>query len=131
MHYNENAGRSQASTAAGDLRYAIVFPKFKHGDFTVRALKSNPTTGNLYLPYLSYLRFFFYNNCLSEGYIDKLMELLFHHVVKDPQPYLDFSGQMAVPEKLCSVYSALQEGDMGHGSLRTHEVCDNLLCYCH
>ncbi|XP_077094058.1 uncharacterized protein LOC143746181 [Siphateles boraxobius] len=31
MHYNENAGRSQASTAAGDLRYSIVFPKFKHG----------------------------------------------------------------------------------------------------
>ncbi|XP_052009413.1 uncharacterized protein LOC127662328 [Xyrauchen texanus] len=79
MHYNENAGRSQASTAAGDLRYSIVFPKFKHGEFTVRALKSNPTT----------------------GYIDKLMELLFHHVVEDPQPYLDFSGQ---------VYSARQGG---------------------
>jgi len=53
MHYNENAGRSQASTAAGDLRYSIVFPKFKHGEFTVRALKSNPTTGNLYLSELS------------------------------------------------------------------------------
>ncbi|KAK7157276.1 hypothetical protein R3I93_008681 [Phoxinus phoxinus] len=52
----------QASHAsiAGDLRYSIVFPKFKHGEFTVRALKSNPTT----------------------GYIDKLMELLFHHVVE-------------------------------------------------
>ncbi|CAM4685317.1 unnamed protein product [Leuciscus chuanchicus] len=80
MHYNENAGRSQASTAAGDLRYSIGFPKCKHGEFTERALKSNPTT----------------------GYIDKLMELLFHHVVEDPQPYLDFSGQMAVAEKLCA-----------------------------
>uniref|UniRef100_A0A8C2PX67 Uncharacterized protein n=1 Tax=Cyprinus carpio TaxID=7962 RepID=A0A8C2PX67_CYPCA len=82
MHYNENAGRSQASTADGGLRYSIVFPKFKHGEFMVRALKSNPTT----------------------GYIEKLMELLFHHVVEDPQPYLDFSGQMTVPEKLCDQF---------------------------
>uniref|UniRef100_A0A9J8A9J5 THAP-type domain-containing protein n=1 Tax=Cyprinus carpio carpio TaxID=630221 RepID=A0A9J8A9J5_CYPCA len=96
MHYNENAGRSQASTADGDLRYSIVFPKFKHGEFMVRALKSNPTT----------------------GYIDKLMELLFHHVVEEPQPYLDFSGQMAVPEKLCAQFIRpdKEEAVSRHGS---------------
>ncbi|XP_070412241.1 uncharacterized protein [Nothobranchius furzeri] len=44
MHYNENAARSHAATATGELRYAVVYPKYKRGDYTVRALKINPTS---------------------------------------------------------------------------------------
>uniref|UniRef100_A0AAV2KFE2 Uncharacterized protein n=1 Tax=Knipowitschia caucasica TaxID=637954 RepID=A0AAV2KFE2_KNICA len=55
LHYNENATRTHARTAAGELRYSIVYPKYKHGDYTVRALKTKFTT----------------------FYIDKLMSLLF------------------------------------------------------
>ncbi len=53
-----------ASTAAGDLRYAILFPKFKHGDFTVRVLQQV-----MYMCLISEKNN--YNNCLSEGHIDK------------------------------------------------------------
>lgn len=57
------------------------------------------------------------------------MELLFHHVVEDPQPYLDFSGQMAVPEKLCAQFIRPDKeealwADTGQGSLKTHKVCE-------
>lgn len=47
MHYNENAERAHASTTAGELRYSIVYPKYKHGDFTVRPLRTHPTSGHL------------------------------------------------------------------------------------
>ncbi len=53
------------------------------------------------------------------------MELLFHYVVEDPQPYLDFSEQMAVPEKLCAQFIRPDKEAVSRrrsGSLRTHEV---------
>ncbi|XP_073321849.1 uncharacterized protein [Pagrus major] len=83
MHYNENAQRAHASTAAGELRYSIVYPKYKHGDFTMRPLRSHPTS----------------------GYIETLMELLFHYVVKDPGSYQDFPDTVLVPGKLCSQFT--------------------------
>lgn len=49
MHYNENAQRVHASTTAGELRYSIVYPKYKRGDFTVRPIQGHPTSGNLLL----------------------------------------------------------------------------------
>lgn len=65
LHYNENATLSHSSAATGGLRYAVEYPKYKHGDYTLRALKSNPTS----------------------FYIDKLMTLLFESVVEDVRPY--------------------------------------------
>lgn len=46
MHYNENANRQQAVTSTGSLRYSVVYPKYKQGDYTVRPLKADPTYGN-------------------------------------------------------------------------------------
>ena len=43
LHYNENHARQQAQTADGHLRYSIVFPKAKKGDYTVRPVKTKPT----------------------------------------------------------------------------------------
>ncbi|KAJ4940324.1 hypothetical protein JOQ06_026632, partial [Pogonophryne albipinna] len=40
MHYNENAGRPQAETKEGKLRFKIRYPKFKKGGYTV--CKVNP-----------------------------------------------------------------------------------------
>ncbi|KAK7929760.1 hypothetical protein WMY93_006445 [Mugilogobius chulae] len=80
LHYNENAARPHAATSSGQLRYSIEYPKYKHGDFTVRALKTDPTS------------------C----YIDKLMGLLFESVVEDATTYQRFTEQIPIPEKLCA-----------------------------
>ena len=45
LHFNENAGRLQAKTAAGALRHKITFPKWKKGDHVVNMVKTNYTTG--------------------------------------------------------------------------------------
>jgi hypothetical protein len=47
MHYNENANRHQATTAEGLEQYSLTFPKNKDGKLTVRALKTQPTYGNV------------------------------------------------------------------------------------
>ncbi len=39
LHFNENSNRDQATTKAGDPRYAISYPKFKKGLPTVRIIK--------------------------------------------------------------------------------------------
>ncbi|XP_030249967.1 uncharacterized protein LOC115567468 [Sparus aurata] len=83
MHYNENAQRVHASTTAGELRYSIVYLKYKRGDFTVRPIRGHPTS----------------------GYVETLTELLFNNVVKDPGAYQDFLDTVLVPEKLCSQYT--------------------------
>ena len=90
MHYNENAHRLHASTAAGELRYSIVCPKYKHGDFTVCLLKTHPTSGHLFVRHvrgtmINSWKIMF--SLYTEGYIDTLMELLFRHAVEDPGPY--------------------------------------------
>ena len=43
MHFNENAGRCQAKTNSGRLRYKLSFPKAKKGAATVKAVKTQPT----------------------------------------------------------------------------------------
>ncbi|KAK7881412.1 hypothetical protein WMY93_029821 [Mugilogobius chulae] len=82
LHYNENAIRAQAATASGELRWSIKYPKYKHGDYTVRALKTTPTS----------------------GYVDTLMGLLFEEVVGNPQQYQDFSEETPVPEHFCAQF---------------------------
>lgn len=78
LHYNENALRSHATTATGELRFAVVDPKYKPGDYTVRALKTRPTS----------------------DYVNKLMVLLFEWVVEDAVPYQHFADRIPVPEPL-------------------------------
>uniref|UniRef100_UPI00358F7204 uncharacterized protein n=1 Tax=Myxine glutinosa TaxID=7769 RepID=UPI00358F7204 len=43
MHFTENAGREQQRTAAGQARYAINFPKWKKGEYSVRKILKDPT----------------------------------------------------------------------------------------
>ncbi|KAK7945009.1 hypothetical protein WMY93_000737 [Mugilogobius chulae] len=80
LHYNENAARPHAATSSGQLRYSIEYPKYKHGDFTVRALKTDPTS------------------C----YIDKLMGTTFESVVEGCHHISKFTEQIPIPEKLCA-----------------------------
>ena len=47
LHFNENAHRDQAVTKAGELRYGIVFPKYKKGGYIVKVTK-DPTYGKNY-----------------------------------------------------------------------------------
>ena len=50
LHFNENAHRDQAITKAGELRYDIVFPKFKKGGYVVKKVTKDPTYGkNCYI----------------------------------------------------------------------------------
>lgn len=48
MHYNENSKRLHALTVDGKLRYAVLYPKYKHGEYIVRPLKNNPTFGKMF-----------------------------------------------------------------------------------
>lgn len=45
LHFNENSSRPSATTKEGDLQYKISFPKFKHGDYSVRKKSVDPTYG--------------------------------------------------------------------------------------
>lgn len=45
LHYNENADRMQAVAVDGRPRYAIRFPKAKHGGYSVREVKTKATYG--------------------------------------------------------------------------------------
>lgn len=45
MHYNENSGRQQATTASGELRWHIQYPRYRRGEHTLRPMKRNPTFG--------------------------------------------------------------------------------------
>lgn len=46
LHYNENAGRPQAVTKAGELRHDLRFPKYKQGGFVVRKVLAEASYGN-------------------------------------------------------------------------------------
>lgn len=43
LHYNENAQRKQATTRAGILRFAIKYPKYKKGGYSVRVVRREST----------------------------------------------------------------------------------------
>ena len=45
LHFNENTSRVQAATKEGNLQYKISFPKFKHGEYSVRKRTVDPTYG--------------------------------------------------------------------------------------
>lgn len=48
MHFNANAGRQQAATEDGDLRWTIVRPKACKGAPVAKILKEKPTRGIYY-----------------------------------------------------------------------------------
>ncbi|XP_063066590.1 uncharacterized protein LOC134458292 [Engraulis encrasicolus] len=43
LHFNENAGRTQARTTKGTLRYSIHYPKAKKGGYSVKPVKTKAT----------------------------------------------------------------------------------------
>ncbi|XP_056450596.1 uncharacterized protein LOC130385873 isoform X2 [Gadus chalcogrammus] len=103
MPFNENAGRCQAKTNSGRLRYKLSFPKAKKGAATVKAVKTQPT----------------YCYTLS------LMHLPFEEVVPNPLPYLEESQQIPVPSSLSSQHERppLKDAIAAHVSrFRVEEV---------
>lgn len=50
LHYNENAGRMQATKTTGESRYDIRFPKYKQGGFVVRKILTEATFGKVEMP---------------------------------------------------------------------------------
>ncbi|XP_030222827.1 uncharacterized protein LOC115551293 [Gadus morhua] len=103
MHFNENAGRCQAKTNSGRLRYKLSFPKAKKGAATVKAVKTQRT----------------YCYTLS------LMHLLFEEVVPNPLPYLEECQQIPVPSSLSSQHERppLKDAIAAHVSrFRVEEV---------
>lgn len=48
MHFNENAGRPQATSSTGELLYRLNLPKSKKGEFSMKPVKVDPTYGKFY-----------------------------------------------------------------------------------
>ncbi|XP_016346660.1 uncharacterized protein LOC107692211 [Sinocyclocheilus anshuiensis] len=82
LHFNENAGRPQATTAAGEPLYKINLPKSKKGQCTAKPVKADSTF----------------------HYVDNLMDLIFEKVVMDPAPYVDEVLKISTPEDLASQF---------------------------
>ncbi|XP_056114874.1 uncharacterized protein LOC130091161 [Rhinichthys klamathensis goyatoka] len=82
LHFNENAGRPQAMTAAGEPLFKVVFPKYKKGQYSAKPVKIEPTF----------------------QYVDNLLELIFENVVVDPTPYMDDILKISIPEDLTSQF---------------------------
>ncbi|XP_049895576.1 uncharacterized protein LOC126387059 [Epinephelus moara] len=89
FHFNENSGRSQARTAAGELRFQIKFPKAKRGGHVVSMVKTKYTT----------------------EYVSELMDLLFNKVIHDPGTFAAELRAVAVPGFLCSQYERPEKAD--------------------
>ncbi|XP_052464668.1 uncharacterized protein LOC128021464 isoform X1 [Carassius gibelio] len=82
LHYNENAGRPQATTAAGRPVFKVTFPKAKKGEYRVREVKTQATF----------------------KYVDDLLDLIFDKVFVDPAPYVDDVLRIPIPPALCAEY---------------------------
>lgn len=80
LHFNENTTQSCTTTSAAELKYSILHPKNKGGNYTARALKTKPTS----------------------FYIDKLMALLFERVVPNAVPFREYSDKIPGLEPLCA-----------------------------
>ncbi|XDV25389.1 hypothetical protein PO909_029312 [Leuciscus waleckii] len=85
LHYNENAGRPQATTAAGQPLLKVTFPKAKEGEYRVREGKRQATF----------------------RYVDDLLDLIFDQVFVDPAPYADEVLRIPIPPPLCPEYDRL------------------------
>lgn len=45
MHYNENRGRKQATTASGDRKWVVRFQKARHGEASLSPVIEEPSYG--------------------------------------------------------------------------------------
>ncbi|CAM4688668.1 unnamed protein product [Leuciscus chuanchicus] len=82
LHFNENAERPQATTAAGEPLFKVVFPKYKKGQCSAKPVKVEPTF----------------------HYVDNLLQLIFEDVVVDSSPYMDEILKISVPPDLTSQF---------------------------
>ncbi|XP_073804855.1 uncharacterized protein [Danio rerio] len=82
FHHNENANRQQATTATGQAMYKMVLPKSKRGEWTTRALKTEPTY----------------------RYVEELLKLVFEVIIMDPSPFVDELKKIPIPKPLCAEY---------------------------
>ncbi|XP_067217565.1 uncharacterized protein [Chanodichthys erythropterus] len=82
LHFNENAGCPQATTAAGEPQFKVNFPKYKKGQCTAKPVKADPTF----------------------HYVENLLNLIFEKVVIDPTPYVDEVLQICIPEDLTAQF---------------------------
>ncbi|XP_059386284.1 uncharacterized protein LOC132121128 [Carassius carassius] len=82
LHYNENAGRPQATTAAARPVFKVTFPKAKKGEYRVREVKTQATF----------------------RYVDDLLDLIFDKVFVDPAPYVDDVLRIPIPPALCAEF---------------------------
>ncbi|XP_057187965.1 uncharacterized protein LOC130553181 isoform X1 [Triplophysa rosa] len=82
LHFNENARRPQATTAAGKPLFKVSFPKYRKGECTVKPVKVNPTY----------------------HYVDDLMDLVFDKVAQDPTPYVEEVLKIPIPEDLTAQF---------------------------
>ncbi|XDV11893.1 hypothetical protein PO909_000688 [Leuciscus waleckii] len=85
LHFNENSGRTQARTAAGELQFKIKFPKAKRGEHAVSMPKTKYST----------------------EYVTELTDILFNEVIQDPAPFVADMKAVAVPGFPCSQYEQL------------------------
>ncbi|KAK7150844.1 hypothetical protein R3I93_011943 [Phoxinus phoxinus] len=101
MHFNENAGRPQATSSTGELLYRLNLPKSKKGEFSMKPVKVDPTY----------------------DYVDELMDLIFEKVSEDPGPYEaevhkipipdDLSAQFEKPDKMEVIASYVSRFNQG------------------
>ncbi|XP_039522037.1 uncharacterized protein LOC120475417 [Pimephales promelas] len=88
LHFNENSGRTQARTAAGELQFNIKVPKAKRGEH-VSMMKTKYST----------------------EYVTELTNILFNEVMQDPAPFVADLKAVAVPGSLCSQYERPGKSD--------------------
>jgi hypothetical protein len=68
LHYNENAGRPQATNKEGKEEYSLHFPKYRKGGCIVVKIPVKTTYGNISI-FLPFLVLYFY-------FIEKLTRVL-------------------------------------------------------
>ncbi|XP_031418465.1 uncharacterized protein LOC105908557 isoform X2 [Clupea harengus] len=82
LHFNENAGRPQATSSAGEPLFKVNLPKYKKGECTAKPVKADPTF----------------------QYVDNLLDLIFHEVFQDPAPYVNEVLKIPIPADLSAQF---------------------------
>ncbi|XP_042565521.1 uncharacterized protein LOC116223275 [Clupea harengus] len=82
LHFNENAGRPQATSSAGEPLFKVNFPKYKKGECTAKPVKAEPTF----------------------QYVDNLLDLIFHEVFQNPAPYVNEVLKIPIPADLSAQF---------------------------
>jgi len=96
LHYNENSDRKQAQNKDGTGRYAIRFPKYRKGSYTLQVVKEAATF----------------------SYVSTLMESLMSETVVEPAVVWEQWDEVVEPPSLSSAFQRpnLQEAIAAHTS---------------